>query len=76
MEYVKHGDLHHNLDSAPPIPESDAQRITFQVLEGLHFMHENGYSHRDLKPGVRAPAPCGAVNTSNIDHEKEHLSEV
>ena len=76
MEYVNHGDLHHHLDSAPPLPESDAQQITVQVLEGLHFMHENGYSHRDLKPGVSTPAPCGAVNTSNIDHKTEYLSEV
>ena len=68
MEYFKHGDLQHYLYSAPPLPESDAQQITFQVLEGLYFMHENGYSHRDLKPGVSALAPCGAVSTSNIFH--------
>lgn len=54
MEYFKHGDLHEYLYSAPPLPETDAQQITFQVLEGLFFMHENGYSHRDLKPGVSA----------------------
>ncbi|KAK3169499.1 hypothetical protein OEA41_008882 [Lepraria neglecta] len=60
MEYFEHGDLQHYLHSAPPLPESDAQQITFQVLEGLHFMHENDYSHRDLKPGnilVRSKSP-------------------
>ncbi|KAL9047360.1 MAG: hypothetical protein Q9214_000044 [Letrouitia sp. 1 TL-2023] len=60
MEYVEHGDLQRYLHSALPLPESDAQQITFQVLEGLNFMHENGYSHRDLKPGnilVRSRPP-------------------
>jgi serine/threonine protein kinase len=68
MEYFKHGDLQHYLYSAPPLPESDGQQIAFQVLEGLHFMHENGYSHRDLKPSVSTLAPCGGVSTSNIVH--------
>jgi len=68
MEYFAHGDLQHYLYSALPLPESHAQQITFQVLEGLHFMHKNDYSHRDLKPGVSAPVPCGAVSTSNIVH--------
>lgn len=66
MEYFKHSDLDQYLYSEPPLPESDAQQITFQVLEGLYFMHENSYSHRDLKPGVRALTLCGAVRTSNI----------
>lgn len=68
MEYFEHGDLQHCLYSAPPLLESDAQQITFQVLEGLHFMHDNGYSHRDLKPGVSALAPCRAVSISKVVH--------
>ncbi len=77
MEYFKHGDLHHYLYSASPLPESDAQQVTFQVLEGLHFMHENGYSHRDLKPGVSVVALCEAVRTSNVGFiDTEYFSEV
>lgn len=77
MEYVEHGDLQRYLYSALPLPESDTQQITFQVLEGLHFMHKNGYSHRDLKPGVSTLTICKAVSTSNIfPMETEYFSEV
>jgi calcium/calmodulin-dependent protein kinase I len=51
MEYIEHGDLQKYLSR--PLPESEARQITGQVLEGLHFMHDNGFVHRDLKPGVR-----------------------
>lgn len=47
------GDLQRYLTK--PLPESEARRITFQVLEGLEFMHDNGFVHRDIKPGVRYP---------------------
>uniref|UniRef100_A0A8H7NBH9 Autophagy-related protein 1 n=1 Tax=Bionectria ochroleuca TaxID=29856 RepID=A0A8H7NBH9_BIOOC len=49
MEYIEHGDLQKYLSR--PLPESEARQITGQVLEGLHFMHDNGFVHRDLKPG-------------------------
>ena len=52
MEYFQHGDLQDYLSSAPPLPEVDAQQITSQILEGLSFMHDNGFAHRDLKPRV------------------------
>lgn len=52
MEYFEHRDLQRHLSLSPPLPESEAQQIVFQVLEGLSFMHENNFSHRDLKPGV------------------------
>jgi len=48
MEYLPNGDLHKYLGS--PMPESEGQNIIFQVLEGLHFMHQKGFAHRDLKP--------------------------
>lgn len=77
MEYVEHGDLQRYLHSALPLPESDAQQITFQVLEGLQFMHGNGYSHRDLKPGVSALTVGIAVGTSNfVSMEIEYFSKV
>lgn len=62
MEYYEMGDLQRYLTK--PLPEPEARRITFQVLEGLEFMHENGFVHRDIKPGVRYP-PL-AINLSFI----------
>ena len=50
MEYFLHGDLQQHLDN--PLPELDARKISLQVLDGLHCMHQNAYSHRDLKPKV------------------------
>lgn len=57
MEYYEMGDLQRYLTR--PLPEPEARRITFQVLEGLEFMHDNGFVHRDIKPGVRYPSAHG-----------------
>jgi calcium/calmodulin-dependent protein kinase I len=50
MEYLSDGDLHKYLGS--PLLEKEGKHIVFQILEGLHFMHDNGFAHRDLKPAV------------------------
>jgi serine/threonine protein kinase len=55
MEYFPHRDLQNYL--SPPIPEGEVQEIAFQVLEGLAFMHDNGFAHRDLKPTVSLSLP-------------------
>lgn len=48
MEYLPNDDLHKRLGSA--FPEREGQEIVSQVLEGIDFMHRNGFAHRDLKP--------------------------
>ncbi|KAJ5392023.1 hypothetical protein N7509_007513 [Penicillium cosmopolitanum] len=48
MEYLPAGDLQRYI--VQPFSEREAQSITLQLLEGLDFMHSNGFSHRDLKP--------------------------
>ena len=53
MEYLQHGDLEQYLSRIPPLPEEAAGDITYQILEGLSYMHDNRFAHRDLKPGVR-----------------------
>ena len=50
MEYLPYGDLHHYLGQ--PLPELEGQQIVSQILEGLDFMHDSGFAHRDLKPAV------------------------
>ncbi|KAH7072779.1 kinase-like domain-containing protein [Paraphoma chrysanthemicola] len=58
MEYFPLGDLQGYLSD--PLPESEVQQICFQTLEGLEFMHSNGFAHRDLKPSnllVRSQNP-------------------
>ncbi len=61
MEYCELGDLQAYLSSSPPLPETQAQEITFQILEGVRYMHENEVAHRDLKPGVRSQIPSSKV---------------
>jgi serine/threonine protein kinase len=50
MEYLPYGDLQNHLSS--PLHEAEGQNIILQILQGLSFMHESGFAHRDLKPAV------------------------
>jgi serine/threonine protein kinase len=63
MEYFPNGDLHKYLGS--PLPEMEGQRIVSQILEGLDFMHDHGFAHRDLKPAVRL------LSRSDIEHDTQ-----
>jgi serine/threonine protein kinase len=53
MEYLEHGDLEQFLTQ--PLSEPETRQIAQQVVEGLRFMHEHSFVHRDLKPGVSCP---------------------
>lgn len=37
-------------DRKVPFPETTVRNILYQILQGLAFMHRNGFFHRDLKP--------------------------
>jgi serine/threonine protein kinase len=56
MEYLETGDLFMYLRDRPPLPEAEAKVIAYQILDALGMMHENGFAHRDLKPGVSSPS--------------------
>ncbi|KAF2737982.1 kinase-like protein [Polyplosphaeria fusca] len=51
MEYLAFGDLHHYLADNIALTEAEIKEIAYQICEGLSLMHENGFAHRDLKPG-------------------------
>ena len=59
MEYLSHGDLHKYLGS--PLPEKEGQLIVSQIVEGLHFMHDNRFAHRDLKPAASLAARISEI---------------
>jgi serine/threonine protein kinase len=38
-------------DRCVPFTEEEIRKLMLQILQGLVYMHNNGYFHRDLKPG-------------------------
>ncbi len=52
MEYFPLGDLQQYMSNNAPMAENDVREVAYQVLEGLPRMHQEGFSHRDIKPGV------------------------
>ncbi len=55
MEYFPLGDLQQLMIQIGPMDEADVRVVIHQVLEGLCYMHCEGFAHRDIKPGVGAP---------------------
>ncbi|KAF5930654.1 hypothetical protein HYC85_031527 [Camellia sinensis] len=41
-----------------PFSEEEIRAFMSQVLQGLAYMHKNGYFHRDLKPGTAHRKSC------------------
>jgi len=52
MEYFPLGDLQKFMRTSPPFSEEATRQIVRQLLGGVDFMHESGFAHRDIKPGV------------------------
>ncbi|KAL6993760.1 hypothetical protein U1Q18_011876, partial [Sarracenia purpurea var. burkii] len=52
LEYASGGALSEKLKNSSNrrLPESEVQRYTKSILEGLHCIHKNGYVHCDIKP--------------------------
>ena len=50
MEYLPLGSLQHCVSTS--LAESETKVIVTQILEGLKTMHDQDFTHRDLKPLV------------------------
>ncbi|KAH7128953.1 kinase-like domain-containing protein [Dactylonectria macrodidyma] len=75
MEYLPLGDLESCL--AKPLSEDEARTITRQVLQGLTFMHEHKFAHRDIKPQnilVQQKRPSWWVKISDFGCSKQNES--
>lgn len=62
LEYLPLGNLEDNLkereEAKDTLSEQEIKDILTQILEGVEFMHAEGYIHRDLKPEVRRQQPA------------------
>nr|CBN81829.1 Serine/threonine-protein kinase MAK [Dicentrarchus labrax] len=50
FEYMKENLYQLMKDRRKLFPESVIRNISFQILQGLSFMHKHGFFHRDMKP--------------------------
>eukprot|EP01034_Spumella_vulgaris_P039702 gene39702-49058_t len=71
------GEEEEDEDSA--FPESLVRRYTFDIIEGLHFLHSKRFIHRDIKPtnllishGVVKLGDFGCSTSGAVDGEEEN----
>lgn len=49
MEYMTGGSVREQILNYGPLTESVTKKYTRQILEGLIYLHENRFVHRDIK---------------------------
>lgn len=62
LEYASVGSLHHTVMGNSTLTETEACRVTKQVLAGLRHLHTHNYIHCDVKPPVRV---CSSLSLHN-----------
>src|SRR5215470_5701290 len=51
MELLDGDELRHLIARRTPLPLEDKLSVMAQVCDGLHYAHQKGIVHRDIKPG-------------------------
>lgn len=52
LQFAEKGDLYSYLSKNPDgLPEKTAKRLFQQLITAVHYVHLQGYAHRDVKPG-------------------------
>lgn len=66
-EYVPGTDLRRLIRTqARPLSMQQAASIIFQAAQGLHYAHQRGLLHRDVKPGNILVTPNGIAKVSDL----------
>jgi YD repeat-containing protein len=65
MEYIESGSLADRLRSAM-LPPREGARVLISVARALHFAHENGVIHRDMKPANILLDPDGVPKVTDF----------
>ena len=65
-EYVPGKNLRQLVRQEGPLPQDQAARIIAQAAAGLHHAHQNGWIHRDVKPGNILVSPNGDVKLADL----------
>lgn len=73
MEFLEGSDLHHLAQSGFILTLKKIIEIMTQVCEGLHFAHQNGIIHRDVKPANIFMLKNGKVKI--VDFGIAHISQ-
>ncbi|KAF2635382.1 kinase-like protein [Massarina eburnea CBS 473.64] len=50
FEYFERGNLENYLSNVGKMPEEEVCMISYQILQGVDELHDNGFAHCDLKP--------------------------
>jgi ribosomal protein S6 kinase alpha-5 len=53
MDLLKGGELLQRIRKKSHFTETEASKIMRKLVSAVHYMHQRGVVHRDLKPEVR-----------------------
>ncbi|KAJ8983957.1 hypothetical protein NQ317_008659 [Molorchus minor] len=51
LEYVRGGELTHLISKSHPLTEATTKFLFYQMVLAVQYLHADGVTHRDLKPG-------------------------
>ncbi|ODV79793.1 cyclin-dependent serine/threonine protein kinase [Suhomyces tanzawaensis NRRL Y-17324] len=70
FEFCEHDLLqiihYHSHPDVKPIPQSTIKSLTWQILNGVTFLHQNWIFHRDLKPANIMVTSSGVVKIGDL----------
>ena len=78
MEYIDGANLEELLAGRQPLPAAIGLMIALQALKGLHYAHQKGIVHCDVKPGNILVSKTGRVKIADfgLAHSNTQLGNI